>query len=199
MTIQEKNFIESCFDGNLKSIKTCIKHGVDIHVEDDWCIEIASRKDHHQIILFLLENGISHVSAAGKSLLAFACINENFDLLRYLIKNSNAYKNDKAAISWAASTGNVNIVEYLMGYVNNYGGVFCRAAEKGHINILKFLIDNDIQELDCVSNQSIFWAAEKNQWDSVKLLIDNNIGASKDLGKYLSVYDLWLGKNLDGL
>lgn len=99
MTDQEKSFIESCFDGELRGVKTCIKYGVNFHVENDWCIDVAARKGRSKLIMFLLENGITHESASKKSVLAYAAHHQDKSLVKYLISHSDEYKNDSAALS----------------------------------------------------------------------------------------------------
>ena len=66
MTDQERIFIEHCFENKISAIKTCIKHNVNIHVENDWCIDIAVKKGYNKLVKFFLENGITHESASKK-------------------------------------------------------------------------------------------------------------------------------------
>ena len=182
MTDQEKSFIESCFDGDLRAVKTCVKYGVDIHTENDWCIDIAARKGHSKLIRFLLENGITHESASKKSVLAYAAHHQDKPLVKYLISQSDDYKNDSAALSWAAMKEDVEIFESLLVYVSNFGGVFCRAAEAGNVALIEILINNGIQDLDKGSIRAPYWAAEKSKWAAVYLLLSNNIGDIDNLG-----------------
>ncbi|WP_299007378.1 ankyrin repeat domain-containing protein [uncultured Tenacibaculum sp.] len=195
MTDQEKSFIESCFEGNFRNIKTCIKYGVNIHIQDDWCIDIVGRKNYSEIIIYFLENGISHKSAAKKMLLAYTCDAEDLNLVKYLINNSDEYKNETSAIQWTASKGNIEIMELILGYFEDFNGIFCSAASTGKIELLQFLIDNDIQDYDNGSERAVYWAAEKNKWSTVKLLLENNIGTIDRLGeKYTNKYISWKEK-----
>ena len=195
MTEQEKGFIESCFEDNLKGIKMCIKYGVNIHVEDDWCIEIAAKQGHSKLVKFLLENGISHESACRKLVLAYAAHLQDKELIKYLIAQSDEYKKDKTALQWVAINGNLEIAEMLLTYVNQYGGVFSGAAEAGQIMLLQFLIDNSIQDLDSGAERSPYWAAEKGKWNAVELLLENGIGDIEGLGgEYKERYLNWKNK-----
>lgn len=195
MTDQEKSFIESCFEGNLRNIKTCIKYGVDIHVADDWCIDIVARKNYSEIVIFFLENGISHEVAAKKMVLAYSSDAQDIELVKYLIENSEEYKNETSALQWCAAKGNILIMELLLGYFNEFDGIFCSAASKGKVELLKFLIDNDLQSYDTGAERAVYWAAERNRWDAVELLLNNDIGTTENLGKYVSKFIEWKEKN----
>jgi len=196
MTDQEKSFIESCFEGDIKSIKTCIKYGVDIHVESDWCIDIAARKENSKLVKFFIENGISHESASKKLVLAYAAAAQDKDLVKYLLSQSDEYKKDDTALTWVAMNGNLEIAEMLLAYLDSFDGVFCRAAEAGRIPFLEFLIDNSIQDLDSGAERSPYWAACKNKWSTVEMLLNNNIGDIESLGeKYKEMYLNWKNNN----
>ena len=182
MTDQEKSFIESCFEGSLRFIKTCVKHGVDIHVENDWCIDIAARKGYSKIITYFLNNGISHESAAKKMVLAYTCDAQDLELVKYLITKSDAYKNETSALQWTAAKGNIPIMELLLGYFNEFNGIFCSAASTGQIELIQFLIDNNLQDFDSGAERAVFWAGERSKWNAVELLLKNNIGTLDNLG-----------------
>lgn len=182
MTDQEKSFIESCFEGNLRSIKMCVKHGVDIHVANDWCIDIAARKGYSKIVIYFLENGISHESAAKKMVLAYTCDAQALELVKYLIGKSDEYKNETSALQWTAAKGNLPIMELLLGYFDEFNGIFCSAASTGQVELLQFLIDNDLQDLDSGVERAVYWAGERSKWNAVELLLENNIGTLENLG-----------------
>lgn len=182
MTDQEKSFIESCFEANLRDIKMCIKYGVDIHVEKDWCIDIVARNGYSKIVTYFLENGISHKSASERMVLAYSCDNQNLELVKYLIEASDEYKGETSALQWAAAKGNLQIMEVLLGYFDEFDGIFCSAASTGKVEVLQFLIDNDLQNLDKGSERAIYWAAERGKWNAVELLLENNIGTFDNLG-----------------
>jgi ankyrin repeat protein len=155
MDAQEKSFIEACFEGNLRSIKTTIKYGVNIHVENDWCIDIVARKNYPKIVTFLLDNGITHESAAKNIVLAYTCEHGNYKLAKLLIDSSDAYKKDHMAIQWAAAKGNLKLVELLLGYMDDFNGLFCRTASTGQNEVIQFLIDNEIQNHDDGASRAV--------------------------------------------
>lgn len=187
---REKLFIEACVENNFKIIQLSIRHGVDIHVEDDWCIEIVGRKGYSNLVKFFLENGISHSSAAKKAVLAHASYNRDIDLVKYLIK-FDEYKEDLGAIAWAAGRS-YEITELMLGFLDNFDGAFCHAAASGDIKTLNLLIDNGIQNFDKSSKRSSFWAAERSKWSAVELILDNGIGSVENLGEnYAKMFELW--------
>jgi hypothetical protein len=193
MTPQEKIFIESCLLGHLASVKTCIEHNVDIHVEDDWCIEAASGRGKSKVVRYLLENGITHKSASTKSVLANACHKGDIELVKYLINASDEYKNDTSALEWSITKGNIEIVELMLCFVDNFDWSYCRASSKGHIHILNLLTDNNIYEYDGAVDKAIFWAAQRNKWSAVHFLIENNLGDINYLfDNMIAMYKSWL-------
>jgi ankyrin repeat protein len=175
MTSQEKIFIEHCFNGDLKSIKNCIKYKVNIHIEDDWAILIATRNKHSNIVKYLLENGITDISAAKNYILAYAISNYDFDLATYLIQKSDEYKIDTSSVQWAAASGNIKGLELLLPYINDLSWVYCRAAEHGHLETIKFLNDNNIFERDRVMNVVLNCAAQKGQWKILEFLVEEKV------------------------
>ncbi|SEC66425.1 Ankyrin repeat-containing protein [Tenacibaculum sp. MAR_2009_124] len=194
MTEQEKMFIESCLEGNLRSIKMCVKHGVNIHVQNNWSIDIVARKGYSKIVKYFLENGISNKEATEKKVLAYCCHNGDYDTVKYLIERSDEYKVDHSSLQWAASKGDQLIVEMLLAYINDLSGLFCSAAQSGNVNLMQFLIDNDLQNLDHSAERAVYWGAEKNKWNCVDILLNNEIGTLDNLGSYKDKYFDWKQK-----
>ena len=194
---QEKSFIEACIKGNMKGVKSCHKHDVDIGVEDNWAMHIGVINGNFELVKWLLENGVSHEQAAEKYLLGYSCQYQNLLFVEDLTRSSVCYKNDQYAFSWTASLGNVEIGELLLGYLNmeKLGGGFIRAAEAGKIKFLDFLIANNIQDHDSSSKRAVYWAAEKGHWETVDYLINKSIGTIENLGSCKTDYLNWLNKN----
>lgn len=192
MTDQEKAFIESCFNADLKAIKTCIKYGVDIHVENDWCIDIASRNNHSDLVRFLLENGISDESAANKKVLAYSIHNDNLELAKYLIQRSDEYKNDTASVQWAAANGKIEAIELLLPYIKDLRWIYCNAAKHGHLDLIRYLNDNSIYNLDTAMNLVLNWAAHGGKWQVISLLVEEKIVDYKTLSDSEQIkYEQW--------
>jgi ankyrin repeat protein len=175
MTDQEKLFIESCFKGDLKTIKSCVKFNVDIHIENDWCIDIASRNNHFELIKFLLENGISDEAASKKKILAYSIHNNNLELTKYLINRSDEYKNDSTSVQWAAANGKIEAIKLLLPFINDLRWVYCNAAKHGHVDLIHYLNDNSIYNHDSAMNLVLNWAANGRKWNAIKVLVEENI------------------------
>ena len=127
--------------------------------------------------------------------LAYSCDQQNIDLVKYLICNSDEYKNDLFALQWAVAKENAQIVELLLAYMEKYDGAFCSAASTGQVEILQLLIDNGIEKLDEGAERAVYWAAEKYKWAAVELLFNNNIGSKENLGEeYFIKYNEWKSK-----
>ncbi len=197
ITNQEKCFIEYCMNNNLSGVKTCHKNGVNLFIEDNWAIDIAARNGYFDLARWLLQNGVTHGDAAIKNLLAYACYHKNLPFVYSIIGQSDAYKEDKYAFSWTASTGVIEIGELLLGYLNKekLGGSFIRAAECGHTDYLDFLIGNSIQDYDKSAKRAAYWAAENGKWPAVKQLIETSVCDIESISEFKEVYLNWLREN----
>lgn len=197
MTEQEKSFIESCVKNNIHGVKRCHQHGVNIFVEGNWAITIAATNGHIELVRWLLENGITHEMAAKARLLSYMCYFQNLVMIDRLISSSDCYKDDPAAFSWTADTGNVYIGEKLLAYLNiaQIWGGFQAASESGRLQFLEFLINNNVQEYDRTYERAVFNAASHGQWKAVEYLIRMSIGTREQLKHFEPHYLNWLNLN----
>lgn len=192
MTDQEKSFIESCCKADLKSIKTCVKYNVNIHVEDDWCIKIASRNGYSQIVRYLLESGISDKVAAEYSVLGYAIHFNDYELAKYLMSRSDEYKVDDAGIQWAADKGDLVAIQLLLPYTTCLNWIYCSACKHGHIEIVNYLNDNEIYKYDKEIRLALNWAAEGSKWEIIDLLLKESIVDYNTMSEIYRVkYEKW--------
>lgn len=192
MTPQEKSFIEACCKADLKTIKTCIKYNVNIHIEDDWAISIASENGYSQVVRFLLENGITDSIASNKKALAYAIHFRDYDLAEYLISRSDEYKSDDAAIQWAADKGDLKAIQLLITYTTCLNWIYCSACKSGNVDIINFLNDNEIYKIDSEIKLALNWAAERSRWEIIDLLLNESIVDYSTMGSIgREKYEKW--------
>lgn len=192
MTDQEKIFIEGCCKADLKSIKTCINYNVDIHVEDDWCIKIASRNGYSKIVRYLLESGISDKVAAEYSVLGYAIHFKDYELTEYLMARSDEYKSDDAGIQWAANMGDLRAIQLLLPYTTCLNWIYCFACKHGHIDVVEYLNDNEIYKYDKEIRLALNWAAEGLKWEIIDLLLNASIVDYNTMSEKNKVkYEMW--------
>ena len=192
MTEQEKSFIEGCCKADLKTIKTCIKYNVNIHIEDDWCISIVSTNGYSQIVRYLLENGISDSIAAKKGVLRYAIHFRDYELAEYLMARSDEYKADDGAIQWAADNGDLRAVQLLLPYTLCLNWIYCSACKRGHIDLINYLNDNEIYKYDSEIKLALNWAAEGSKWEVIDLLLNESIVDYNTMGDIARAkYEKW--------
>jgi hypothetical protein len=148
MTRQEENFIEKCFANDLKSIKFLIKNRVDIAVSEYWGYRIAATNGFLELLSYLYSIDNNHSDIAKSGILAWTSVARKKNIIKYIIDLSDEYKNDSSAIQWTAANGDIEMMEILLGYFDEYNWIFVSAAKNGHLNMISFLLDNDIDKLD---------------------------------------------------
>ncbi|KAM3145289.1 hypothetical protein pb186bvf_002617 [Paramecium bursaria] len=96
----EEFFLDSCRYGDFDDVEQCLKENIDIYAIDDNqnnCIHMASANGHLGIIMRILEYAqnnqhsiyklINHQNMDGCTPLHWAVINDQIEVVKYLIKN----------------------------------------------------------------------------------------------------------------
>jgi len=53
----DKLFIEMIDDNNIEMVKVCLKHGADVHADDDRALRWAAHYGYTEIVKLLLDHG----------------------------------------------------------------------------------------------------------------------------------------------
>jgi ankyrin repeat protein len=142
-----------------------------------------------KISLTLLGTEIS-----AKSILASnrACKSGNLELVKYLLSLSNINRNylDGLSIIEAAKSGNLELVDLILRYPGMKSDLklaFVAAAEKGHMEILKYLILSEIDHSDIIILKALTKASKAGKLDILKYLLSlPNINSCDYINKALN-------------
>jgi len=130
---------------DVKTWKHLIKHGVNIHANNDCALRLAAQNGHFKIVKYLVENG-ADIHAYDDCALQWAAQNDHLKIVKYLVENgADIHAYDDCALQWAAQKGHFKIVKYLVKqganiHTNNDYTVRL-AASSGHFKIVKYLVE----------------------------------------------------------
>ena len=105
--------------GHLEVVKILIQYGANIHVDDDYAIQLALYNEHIEVVKLLIECR-ANVHANNDHVIKLASHIGNFDLAILLINNGGDIHNDNdCAIRIASYCGHVKVVKLLIEYGAN--------------------------------------------------------------------------------
>ena len=148
MNRQEENYIECCLNNKLSTIKTLVKHNVDITVSDFWGYRIAATKGYIELLKYLYSIDNNHDLIAKSGILSRAASIGQIESVEFIISLSDSYKSDTSTLQWTAATGNIDMISLLIPYCTYFDWIIVSAAKSGHTELLSFLFDNEIEKLD---------------------------------------------------
>ncbi len=105
-------------------------------IDDKFCLKIASKRGHLEIIKYLYQNGYQF-SDNDKSILDIASYNGHFEIVKYVrLLNPNVKTNACIRMNWAV---NDNIIQVFSYYYTDdkFKNNIYRATEYGNLEIIK--------------------------------------------------------------
>ena len=170
-------------ENNCLNVVKYLKDTFDVNIEadDNSAIKEASFNGHAEMVLYLIENGANVNAERGMALINAANSN-HLDVVKLLIKHGASVKEDDSeALKIASRCGNFEVVKFLFELDptiddSDKEEACEQAAWNGHINIVKFFIENKVK----IDKYQIKYAAESGYLDVVEYLIRPEIGCSKN-------------------
>jgi len=169
----------------IKTWEYIIKHGVDIHANNDYGLTWACYNGHFDIVKYLVEQG-ADIHAEHDYALQCAAYNGHFDIVKYLVEQgADIHANDDYALQWAAHNGHFDIVKYLVEHGADihieHDFALRWAAHNGHFDIVKYLVEQEA-DIHADNDFALQWAAQNGHFDIVKYLADHvtNIHTNDD-------------------
>lgn len=190
---------------NDTALHVCARHG-DEQVAQlliDEKIDVNLKNNHGRTaLIFAAEEGHLHIvekllaakadpsiqNEAKKNALMYAAANGHVEIVKLLINNDFTNVNEvdvcnHTALNLAASAGHIDVVRALLSKADpnipddDYCTPLLSAAEHGHAEIVKLLIDNhvDKQTIDRTGNTALILAAKNGHAKAVKELLDAQI------------------------
>ncbi|OQS02028.1 serine/threonine-protein phosphatase 6 regulatory ankyrin repeat subunit B-like [Thraustotheca clavata] len=121
--------------GHVNTLKTLLAHGADIHAVDEFGakpLHVAARNGHLAAVQFFVEDAnipVDSTSTCGKTALHYAAKYNKIDLAKYLVsKGSDINASDDQQYSplhFAVANGHLDIVKFL---IDNEAGVIVNAS-----------------------------------------------------------------------
>lgn len=182
-----QSLFEAAKSGDIKTVKTCIKNGANLHLleqrdihpydnNENNPLHISAREGHLSIVKFLIENGtkIDVRNRKKQTSLHWAVYNGRIKIIKYLIEKGafiEAVDDDGASpFAWAAYVNKLETANLLINmgaelnsrdYDNNTPLHW--ACYRGHVEIVRFLIENGV---------NVGWK-NKNGYTPIECAVEN--------------------------
>lgn len=177
----------AAMSGNVNMVDILIQHKADVNIPDEDGITplyMAVRGNHKEVVSLLLDNGatVNFINKDGASALCCAVLLNNKDILEMLIKKgANVNENGGEPLMNAILTGRRLALKSLLQSEGidvhmDYNGrnALGAAAEAGHWNIVKMLIDKGVA-VDSITGTvtPLLVAVIKGHAEFVDVLLEN--------------------------
>ena len=127
----ENAFLNACeFNNNLEIIKYFLNNKninlkFTINQHDDYLLRACKNNTNLDIIKYLLttNENVNYLNEKGENLILMSCLNDNFEILKYLTENlkieiNPVSINRKNAFYYACENNNIKILKYLVEELN---------------------------------------------------------------------------------
>ena len=173
--------------GDIAMAKMLVSHGADVNWIGPYfhtALHYATLADKPDMVQWLLEHGADiSINGDGRTSLHIGAVRGNLAIVKHLVKHKceiDVRDNfNFTPFSLACLRGHFVIIKFLMDHAPvgtefNMNDGLHRAAELGHLAVLKFLIDNgaDVNSLNSLG-ESALSIASRGQYQSVQLLLEN--------------------------
>ena len=188
----------ACECGRLGLVRKLVESGADVTTKNRYSLSVlaaASYGGHADVVAYLLGLGVLDVGAEGygrSSSLHGACVGSHTDVVKLLVEggaNVDVEGRSKyGPMSFACLCGNAEIVRLLVN-AGAWSGVgkdeeewvklLMKAAEKGHVEVVRLLVEMGVDGVDGVGNTALGLASRHGNVDIVRVLVGEG-GADVD-------------------
>lgn len=191
MINNHRKFLDLCREGEIdKLIKFKDKIGITelenyIHMEYEAGLISAIKKNHHDVVNFLIDNG-ADIHFNNDEPLAIACEYSDIDIVKKLVRNGCDINKTNSPLKLACYKGRLEIVKYLVengadinsnnseGLVmacKNYFGYsrFFVGEKSDKLGVINFLIEHGIN----ITSDALIEACKEQNLKLIKLLVEN--------------------------
>jgi ankyrin repeat protein len=163
-------------------IKYLILHGANVNVENSTVLHWNCAHGNLDIVQFLVEHG-ANINSRNSLAIRWAATKNKTNILKYLLDNdANIHAHNDGPLRRYASRGDLEMVKYLIGrgaVVTPESNVFRWAVEKGHLNVVKYLTERDLN-IDGSPDTLVLAAVQSGKLDLVKYLVQNGYSVTQE-------------------
>jgi uncharacterized protein len=187
----QKKFFDNCKNGNLEDIKSMYNHKdqvveneIDINLYNNYGMNLACMNGHINIVIYIFDiSDINNMSIFYS--LGYACKHGHIDIIKYIcekfkcicgITHSQPFKlacdnNHPIVVKFIIE----QFIEKYKNCVLKLNNIFRSMCEKGHIDIVKILLNyrSDI-EICSDTNKALTLACKRGKFDVVKCIMDRD-------------------------
>ena len=118
---------------------------------------------------------------AESNILAWSASSGQLATTQLLIDEGNFFAKDNMAIQWTARSGNIPMMEILLGYCTDFRNIFTTAAHDGQYKMFEFLLDNGINEFDPQFGSSFGVAVSRRRKNIADLLVSQGFFSEENV------------------
>lgn len=201
-----ENLIKAIKDGNTQSVKQSISKKLKVNSSDNSSryettpLLYAISNGNLEIIKLLVDSGadVNKADITGLTPLMMASSTGKIDVVSYLIKKGTKVKavdnKGYTSLSYAIVNDNIEGVDLLLkqglSFKKHYDGFYgmsdlMLAAENNSIKVAQKIIDKTdlINVYDEENRSAVYYAVKKNNYEVVKLLIENGARVESELSQ----------------
>lgn len=143
-----------------KTFKWLNDCGVDLHINDDRTLRLASHEGHLDVVKYLIERG-AHIHGYNDYAVRYAAEGGNLDVVKYLVKQgADIHAEDESALILATKAGKLETVKYLVErgadiHIDDDLALY-KAIHNYDLDMIKYLIEQGAN-IDIVDRKWLSW------------------------------------------
>jgi len=123
----------------ITAIELAIKHGADVHADNEEALRLASRYGHLDVVKVLVQHG-ADVHASNDGALRLASEYGHIDVVKFLVEHgANVHANYDGALRWAFYHSHLEVIKVLVQHGADVHAISNQALRHGNLEIFKVL------------------------------------------------------------